>query len=242
MSNKERRGTPPKRGNQSNHQQTAAEAQPAADSLSKGERNRLHALGYKNEHIESLSLDGARQIIAQKTPRAGSKAHLDSLPAGFQPPASLGDEAIAVRDEKRVQPSGVVVTLDEYTGRLVAGDNPIDSVLLDLEARFPGRRFRAINPDLPPPPGPQFQPVFDAQGKKVTVADLEIGFMPEQVYQDFYVKQNAKRSAQMMGEITDTRPKSGDTASGDTSVAPGERAYAPVEGKGLTIQPNYRDI
>lgn len=228
----DRKGTPPSR-NLSNNQ-TATGAEP----LSKSENNRLYALGYKNEHIAELSPESARAIIAGKTPRPGSKAALKAnaevmRKAGLPDPGvRFSDEEIEKRNVGRAEPSGVVVTLDAYSQEVLAGRDPIDAKLLDLERRFPGNRFRGINPNLPTVAGPQFQQVYDDKGQAVKVGDLMVGFMPEEIYDQAYRQPNLERSRQMSGQI----PKNVDQVREDPNHP------VPVTGRGMTAERSMQNF
>ncbi len=211
-----------------------AKVPPAAEAntpLTLNESRGLNLLGWGKEHIAELTPERGREILAAKTLRPGSNAYLKKAinpltgKPGIPLDSRFSDEAVSERAKSRPKPSGVVVELDEYTQKAIRGESAIDAVLLDLEERFPGQRFRAINPDLPPVAGPQFQPVYDDQGKEVTVADLKVGFMPESVYDEAYRKPNLERSRAMTGRIQSS-PEDADLA-----LKPQDRQYAPIAGR-----------
>jgi hypothetical protein len=196
-------------------------------------------LGYRNEHIDALSVEQARQAIATKAYRPGSDAYLKHAPnpltgtPGIPEVARFSDEEVEKRNASRHESSGVVVTLDEYTQKCLEGKDPIDATLLDLQKRFPGNRFRAINPILPTVAGPQFQQVYDDRGQAVKVGDLMVGFMPEEVYDRAYRRPNLERSQMMAGQYTrnPADPQEG-------PLKPADERLVPLEGEGLQVQKN----
>lgn len=196
-------------------------------------------LGYNKADATAFAPDHARQLIAKKTRKPGSKTA-----AAKQPPSqgaaarSVSDAAVKSRAPADDAPraSGVVTQLDEYTQKLIEGDDPIDAQLLELEGKFPGMRFRAINPLLSQVPGPQFQPVRDDEGKQITVGDLVVGFMPEDVYDKAYRQPNFKRSKSMAGQAADG------TLHGTRKYSPEEEAAVPVEGQGFKARRSEAEI
>src|SRR5271168_2472712 len=91
--------------------------------LTEKELRSLKNQGYtKQEHIDALSVDGARRIIANKVYRPGSRAHaknaIDPMTGQrgglFKSLDRFTDEAIEERNVGKAEPSGVSVALDEF--------------------------------------------------------------------------------------------------------------------------------
>jgi hypothetical protein len=198
----ERKGTVPSRLRaESNTDETsAAESKPLRPS----ELKKLKAQGYGKPQIAKLSPDQAREIIQAKTLRPGSAAARKASPnplnghtASSPLPSVYAEDAPAGNGV--VARSSVIVS--EYTGRLIKGNDPLDALLIEYAEANPGKRFRLINPDLPTVAGPQWDPITDDAGKLVTEGGMILGWMPEEVYQDAYVKPNLERSANQMQKI-----------------------------------------
>lgn len=195
----------------------------------------LELLGYQPEHIERLSLDGARAIISTRTTRPGSRAHNEAH--GNPLPDRYTDDAIREANVDRPVSSGVEVRLDEFTQQCVRGDDPIDALLLKCQAAYPGDTIRLVNPDLPQPAGQAFQQIYDTAGKPMGTGGMMAMRMPTPLYEEAYVKPNLKRSQQMMGAVTQSAREDA-----DVQIAPQDRHYAPVQGKGLTIAPELANL
>lgn len=205
----------------------------------------LDLLGYQAEHIAPLTPVAARDLILNKVTRPGSRAH--NIAAGSPLPDAYTDEAIAAANATRPVASGVEIRVDEYTHKLVRGDDPLDALINECQDVYPNDVIRLINPTLPQPAGQQFQQIYSTDGKAMGTADLLAMRMPKDVYQEAYVKPNLKRSAQQMGAITQAEAIGHETGgaveqSGGAAVAPTERHYAPVSGKGLTIAPSLANL
>lgn len=207
--------------------------------LEKSELSRLHRLAYKNEHIQELSLTEARLILRDKKYRPGSAAFLKNQvnpltgTKGVEGIAgAFSDEEIEKRNKGKAEPSNIFVQTDEYTQRSYRGDNPLDAVLLQYSEANPGRRYRLENPKLDPAAGPGWQPVYE-NGKRVEVAGMVLGWMPEDVYDESYRKPNALRSQQMTGEVSNN-PREDQ----DVSLKGEDARMAKVEGKGLHVGPS----
>jgi hypothetical protein len=203
--------------------------------LTRSEKMRLGALGYKASHTTKLHPDLAREYITSKRYRPGSAAFNKQQPKELRVPDSMTDEAIEAKNKTLPKPSGVRIQIDEFTNQCVRGDNPLDAVLLEAEASHPGMRFRLINENLPPTSGPQFQPAYDENRKQIEVAGLKLGFMPETVYDEFYRKPNQKRSEQMMGAVTRGKEDH------DVAIQGPDGMLAPIEGKGLQTEPTSNE-
>jgi hypothetical protein len=92
--------------------------------------------------------------------------------------------------------------MDDYTGRMIKGADPLNAVLIEMAERFPGRRFRWMHPKEPPVLGPAWDPVFDAEsGKRVLNGELALSWMPEEIYREGREKPNLERSRMMTGAI-----------------------------------------
>lgn len=194
--------------------------------LDKGELSRLYMLGYKKADIQAVPVETARSFIKEDKPKPGTRAW--NKKNGNALPDRYTDEAIEERNATKAEPSGVYVIQDEFTNRCIKGDDPIDATLNAYADANPGMRIRLVNPDLPPTAGPQFQPISGAE----RIGGLVPSFMPEEIYQEAFVKPNLRRSKQMMGEFE--RPKPDPQSEADQ--------YAPIEGRGFSIQPNLNQM
>lgn len=211
-----------------------AKPEKAIKPLDKSERGRLYHLGYKAQDILELGALECRRCIRGKVKKEQVKA------SGFDHAAAATvhtDERIDDRAKKGPRPSGIVTQLDEYTQQVIKGDDPIDAKLNELAERFPGTRFRAINPDLPPVAGAQFQTVYDDNGFPLKVGDLVIGQMPEDKYDEQYRQPNLKRSQQMSGQVQKARHSDGAGLSQEALDQ-----LAPQEGRGLGIRQQRADM
>ncbi len=179
------------------------------------------------------------------TPRPGSTAAIKKedkkrAKAGIPTaPSAISDEAIEERKTKSKVPQatpGVAVALDEFTNNCLAGDDPLDAILIAHQERFPGNVFRLINSDLPAVAGPQFVQVRDADGKAITAGGLNLGYLPEEVYDKAYRQPNLDRAARMVGQVKDPKPISERESGGDVSLSPADARLAPMEGGGLKIE------
>ncbi len=211
--------------------------------ITKRLRSRLWSLGYSNDHIDRMGAERALEVIAAKERRPGSKAAIKKLKkvmtkAGLpEVPGVVADEVIQERAAKTIQATpGVAVALDEFTNNCLKGDDPLDAIIIAHQERFPGVRFRNINPDLPAVAGPQFQPVHDEKGKAIITGGMPLGFMPEDVYQESYVKPNLERAARMAGKIKDPKAMSEGEKGGDLSLRPELARLVPVQGEGLHLE------
>ncbi len=203
-------------------------------SLSPAESAALELLGYLPEHVQHFSADDVALIIQTRTTRPGSRAHNETQP--FPLPDKYTDEAIKEANESRAVSSGVQVRVDEFTQQCVRGDDPLDALLLQCQEAYPNDVIRLVNPDLPTPAGQAFQQIYSTDGKPLGTGGLLAMRMPKALYEEAYVKPNLKKSQAMMGGITQGKEDA------DVQIAPSERHYAPVQGKGLTIAPNLANL
>lgn len=200
--------------------------QYATDPLTKSQRTRLRFLGWTNADVEAMPLADALAHVKAGSAKPGSKAFLkrqvNPLTGTKDVSGLIGrfsDEEIAARAEGRPAASGIQVTtdeftnkclkaggepfvMDEYTGRITKGADPLNAVLIEMQERFPDRRFRWMHPKEPPVLGPGWDPVFDAEtGKRVLNGELALSWMPEAVYREGREKPNLDRSRLMTGAI-----------------------------------------
>jgi hypothetical protein len=194
------------------------------------DRKKLKALGYAPKHLEGMSREVGKDIIAAQAYRPGSRAY--NKAHGSPLPDKYTDEGIEATNRSRDEESDVYVVRDEYTQKCLRGEDPINQLLLEYEAANPGKRFRLINPDLPGVAGPQFQPVYDKKGERVALADLQLGWMPDEVYVEEYQKPNLKRSRQMAGQIK--------LDGMDNSQA--AKKYAPTEGDRMQARQSSPEV
>ena len=214
---------------------------PLRTQITAEAKKRLYKLGYQDIHIARMSLTERTAILTNSTPRPGSEAAIKANSklmeqAGLPSPGTerFSDEAIEARNAKRPESSGVRVITDEFTQACVRGEDPIDHMLIEWQEANPGKRFRLINPDLPMAPGPQFQPVYDKDGKAVTQSGLTLGWMPEATYDREYRQPNLKRAKLMMGQIRETRAT--DEREEDLSLKPEDAAMVPLEKESITMR------
>jgi hypothetical protein len=248
-------GTKPTRGRpQTSDVQPAALVDPevANAPLDSKERMRLLRLGYADKHVEELGPIQARQVLADGEPRPGSKAYQKKYSPAL--PSSMTDEGIAARTKGEPVQSAYVIT-SEFTNEVLRGADPISIKLKQWADANPGKRFRFLNPNLPPTAGTQFEMVKDPKtGGQVTVGDLVLGWMPEEIYHESYRIPNYERSKRMSGQgdaisemsdagetIRDADGNYRQASSEDLQYSRGaqvdrrEADYAPMFGKGLTI-------
>lgn len=210
--------------------------------VTRKDRLRLHRLGYTDDHIDRLDADRRVEILASSTPRAGSNAAISKenkrlakagIPAA---PASISDEVTEEKKGKIQATPGVAVTLDEFTNECLRGENPLDALILAHEEKFPGKVFRLVNPDLPQVAGPQMQQVYDADRKAIGAGGLMLQYMPQEVYNEAYVRPNLDRAARMAGSIKDTRAITEHEKGGDLTLTAEQARLAQLEGDGLHLE------
>jgi hypothetical protein len=197
-----------------------------APELTKGNRTRLRFLGWTNADVEAMPVADALAHIAASSAKPGSKAFLKQQVnplTGTKDVSGLvgkwSDEEITARAEGRAPASGVQVTvdefsnrclqagtepfvMDEYTGRVIKGADPLNAILIEMQERFPNRRFRWTHPKEPPVLGPGWDPVFDEKtGKRVLNGELALSWMPEDIYVEGRQKPQLDRSRAMTGAI-----------------------------------------
>jgi hypothetical protein len=183
-------------------------------------------LGWKDADIVEMTVAGALTRLESRSAKPGSKAFLknqtDPLTGTKGVNHLVGrysDEEIEKRNAERPEPSGVQVTVDEftnkclaagteafamndYTGRVIKGADPLNAVLIEMQERFPGRRFRWMHPGEPPVMGPAWDPVYDtATGKRILNGELALSWMPETIYEEGRQKPNLERSRAMTGSV-----------------------------------------
>jgi hypothetical protein len=232
---------------------TQPTAEPYTPVLDKKQLKRLNFLGYRQEDIDRLGYADALQAIATRTARPGSKAainqNLKSL-AGIPAPAGIdrfSDEAIEQRNAALPESSGVQVTRSEFTnqcfkaamepleqeysGRVTSGADPLNAVLMEMEARyaekkevwengrlviksFPTRRFRWMHDKEPPTSGPAWDVVRKADGSIWTNGELTLCWMPQNVYEQGILKPQVelgkKYTAQLEQNKTDVLTRTDD--------------------------------
>jgi hypothetical protein len=249
-------GTKPTRGrpngNETSQRSTLVDPETASAPLDSKERMRLLRLGYADKHVEELGPIQARQVLADGEPRPGSKAYQKKYSPAL--PSSMTDEGIAARTKGEPVQSAYVIT-SEFTNEVLRGADPISIKLKQWADANPGKRFRFLNPNLPPTAGTQFEMVKDPKtGGQVTVGDLVLGWMPEEIYHESYRIPNYERSKRMSGQgdaisemsdagetIRDADGNYRQASSEDLQYSRGaqvdrrEADYAPMFGKGLTI-------
>lgn len=235
MSTDEPRGTLPSRvQHPQNPDPQEPPAQPSAlDPLARGERNRLHRLGYKNEHIVGLGLAQARRIIQLQIPRIKDEAASALPPSGHsQAAAAYSDER--VDDIRGPEPTaGLEILIDEFTQRCIDGDSPLDAVINECQAAYPNDVIRLVDPTLPPVAGTQFQQIHRTNGDAVTVGQLFAQRMPRDVYQKSYVVPNQRLSEEMSGQRASEQERRLNLA---------ESRYVPLEGEGLKFDRNLERL
>lgn len=196
------------------------------DALTPANYKRLNFLGWKDSDIAQMSLAEALGKIEKQLAKPGSKAFLKNQVnplTGTKDVTSVvgkyANEEIEKRNAERPQPSGVQVSIDEftnkclqagteafamddYTGRVIKGADPLNAVLIEMAEKFPGRRFRWMHPNEPPVMGPAWDPVYDAESKKrILNGELALSWMPEEIYKEGREKPNLERSRAMTGAI-----------------------------------------
>lgn len=217
------------------------------EPLSKAERNKLHRLSFKNEHIDLLTPAEARQRIASGKHRPGSAKAIEQNAAetGMRPPAGIDnftDEEIEARNAKRPQDSGLQVTrdeftnktlkayreeggnvvMDEYSGKVIAGSDPLNAKLLEMQKQFPDRRFRWEHPNSPPRSGPTWDPVYDAAGKQIQNGELFLVWMPEAVYDAGVRQPTLDRSKKLTNALNNRSDQMRDVESPGAAVNEGQ--------------------
>lgn len=219
-------GTPPS----TRLNKTQAAAKQGA-ILTKQEISKLAALGYTKEHYGALPNSRAREIIAQKIYRPGSRAFNNAQPPDMRVSDSQTDDAIQERNADKPASSGIDIIVDEYTQRCVKGDSPLDATINECQEVFPNDVIRMINPDLPPVAGPVFQPIRRKSGEVITEGGLVAARMPRDVYEEAFVAPNNQRSRQMTGEISKNTREDG-----DVQLSQQDAHLAPTEGRGLRTE------
>jgi len=246
------------------------------DPLNKQQRGRLHYLGWKNVDIAEMTVAGALANLKAGSAKPGSKAFLKNQVnplTGTKDVSELvgkySNEEIEKRAGNAPLPSGVQVTvdeftrkcqqaatepfvMDEYTGRVTKGADPMNAMLHEMEERYcvykdgfdkegkpvkvrtPTRRFRFTHPSEPPVLGPAWDPVYDqVTGKRVQVGELFMVWMPVEIYQEGREKPNLERSRRMTGAIeknkSDQMSSDGESANvteGKFEIGKSEAYYA----------------
>jgi hypothetical protein len=194
--------------------------------LEKGQRAQLHMLGWKDADIVEMTVPQALAKLEARSAKPGSKAFLKTQKNPLTGTADVSNlvgkysnEEIEKRNATRPESSGVQVTTDEftnkclqagseafamndYTGRVIKGADPLNAVLIEMQERFPGRRFRWMHPNEPPVMGPAWDPVYDSQsGKRILNGELALSWMPQEVYVEGREKPNLARSRAMTGSV-----------------------------------------
>lgn len=180
-----------------------------ANRLTQGELNTLHSLGWKKDDMIGMGAFELRDIIRAKL----KKADYDALPApedGAREAEHYAPEAIAERQAGRLMATeGFDVRLDDYTQRCIAGNDPLDAEILEVQQVYPNDVIRLVNPDLPPSAGPQFQQVYTKEGKARGAAGLMTQRMPKDIYDEAFRGPNLKRSRELTGALDKTITQAG---------------------------------
>lgn len=207
------------------------------ESLTRRQKAQLYNLGYKKADVEEMSPERATKIIETKAYKPGSQAYLKNALNPLNGTKGVerlvdrfSDEAIEARNAERLLATpGLEVTRDEftgaclkageekylvkddYTGGYTKGADRFSAILLEYADKNPGKRFRFIDPTLPPlAAGPEWQPIY-VNDKRVEVAGLYLAWMPEKVYDEGVRKPNHERLAGMDSRI-DRNPEDKDLA------------------------------
>lgn len=211
--------------------------------ITRKQRLKIRSLGYKDIEINRMGAEEALKVLELKKYKPGTKMALKQankiMAAAGLPQASdsITDEAVNQRKARSLQPTpGVAVTLDAFTNNCLKGDDPLDAIIMAHEEKFPGMRFRLINPDLPVVAGPQFQQVYDADRKAITQGGMNLGYMPDAVYEEAFVKPNLERAARMSGRIKDPKAMSEMEDGGDLTLSKEQSNLVPLQGDGLRIE------
>jgi hypothetical protein len=190
---------------------------------------------YSDEAIEERNLNrpppSGVSVTGDEFTRQAVKANIEAgqlAREGYQNPN------LSSAYQGRDIPAHVIT--DEYTGRVVAGADQFDAVIIEYTEKNPGKRFRVINPNFPPTQGAEYQTVYDPKTRKpVEVAGGILGWMPEQIYQKSHVEPMRERSAAQNRQIaaTGARESSVGTDAIDLGLSDEDAIYAP------TKQPNF---
>lgn len=186
-------------------------APPSAARLSQGELTQLYSLGYKAIDIVGVGVFELRRIISARIKKTDDvELPLD----GVREAEYYAPEAIAERQAGK--PLAVVdVRLDEYTQRCIAGDDPLDAEILEVQQIYQNDVVRLVNPDLPPAAGPQFQQVYTKDGKARGAAGLMTQRIPKEIYDEAFRKPNLKRSRELTGALDKVVSEAGVAAQAD---------------------------
>lgn len=149
--------------------------------LTRTQKNRMHALGYKAIDYADLSVEEVDTILASKTRRPGSKAKAAAVAASIGMPglpSAATDEGIAARQADKPLASAYVIRSDHESDLLARaalrkmGSGvaiPTDEIAQPYVDANPDRDFRWMTATHCKQRGTRgWAPVYDAAGKKVT--------------------------------------------------------------------------
>lgn len=228
------------------------------DEISAPTRRRLHFLGWSDSDIADMSVPEALARVRDKSAKPGSKAYLKNQVnplTGTKDVSNLvgkySNEEIERRLANLPEPSGIQVTIDdftnkclkagteafqmdEYKGRVIKGADPLNAVLIEMQERFPGRRFRWMHPKEPPVMGPAWDPVYDTETKRqIQNGELTLCWMPQNIYVEGREKPQLQRSRMMTGALEKNKDdqlrsteESGNVTEGQFSMGKSEAFHA----------------
>jgi len=206
------------------------------NDLDTKERQSLQFLGWTRDDINLMTTDEAFRLIAEKGAKPGSRAYIRQH--GSHLPDSQTNEGIAEASEgKKFQEAYVIA--DEFTHELVRGDSQFDAIVNEYVAANPGKRFRWMNPKIPPRAGVAWKPVFK-NGEQVVVGGLYLHWMPEDLYDKVYRQPNLRASARMQDKVEAEEAlneREAQNRYGPGRIAQQDARLAPVTGARRGMQP-----